>query len=57
MESNDYAWQKDVDRYHAEGYVKATEEWRQDGSRKPLSYYLDYWQNKMMEEYVTAHEV
>lgn len=24
-------WQKEVDRYYAEGYVKAVEEWHQDG--------------------------
>ena len=57
MEAYEYEWQKEVDRYHALGYIKAVEEWHQDGCRKPLSYYLDAWQNRQMEKYGTAHEV
>lgn len=49
-------WQKKVDRYYAEGYVKAVEEWHRDGCSKPLSCYISYWESHQIDEYVNDHE-
>lgn len=50
-------WQKEVDRYYAEGYVKAVEEWHQDGCSKPLGCYIGYWESHQIDEYIKEHEI